>query len=134
MTTISSKYLGTLRTESIHDQSGTKLVTDAPKDNRGKGESFSPTDLTATALGTCMVTTMAIKANDLGVDMGNITFNTQKIMAAGPRRIETIRVRIEWENPQGTPEQQETLKAAALNCPVGLSLHPNLKQDVTFNF
>ncbi|MFA0962225.1 OsmC family protein [Roseivirga sp. BDSF3-8] len=134
MTTISSKYLGTLRTESTHDQSGTTLVTDAPKDNRGKGESFSPTDLAATALGTCIVTTMAIRANDLGVAVENMTFKTEKIMAANPRRIETIRVHIEWETPQGTEEQREKLKAAGLSCPVGLSLHPNLKQDVTFNF
>ena len=87
MVTVSSKYLGSLRTECTHLQSGTTLTSDAPTDNQGKGEYFSPTDLVATALGSCMVTIMGISAREHGFDLEEVTWEVTKIMANDPRRI-----------------------------------------------
>ena len=90
MPTITTKYLGDLRTENIHVQSGNKVITDAPCDNQGKGEFFSPTDLLATALGSCILTIMGIKARDNNIDLKGTEMEITKIMASGPRRVSEV--------------------------------------------
>jgi len=127
--------LGDLRTQSTHIQSGTVILSDAPTDNHGKGEAFSPTDLAATSLGSCAVTTMAIAAKRFGVpDFTGMRWTVQKHMAAEPRRIAKIELHIDWDNPPADPEMIAKLKDIALNCPVAKSLHPDLHQVVTFGF
>ncbi len=127
-------YTGSLRTEAKHLQSGTKIITDAPTDNHGKGEAFSPTDLTATSLATCMLTTMGIAANTYNINMDGTKASVQKIMAANPRRISEIKVAIDFPKNNYIEKEKTILKNTALTCPVAVSLHPDIKQDVTFNF
>ncbi len=135
MITIKTEYLGQLRTESKHLRSQSKLITDAPVDNNGKGEAFSPTDLVATALGSCMMTIMGIHARKDDLPLQGTTLEITKIMAANPRRIAEIHVKIDFpQQLQLTEIQQEKLKKVALTCPVALSLHPEIKQEVEFNF
>lgn len=134
MPTIKSSYEGNLRTKMVHLQSGNEVITDAPLDNNGKGEAFSPTDLVAAALGSCMVTIMGIVANREGVDIQGLTWEITKIMKADPRKIAEVEVTFHWENPQGSPSFHQKLKNAARTCPVALSLHPDIKQTVIFNF
>ncbi|RZJ29052.1 MAG: OsmC family peroxiredoxin [Flavobacterium sp.] len=126
-------YLGDLRTSSIHLQSGTEVLTDAPTDNHGKGEAFSPTDLVANSLGTCMISIMAIKSKDLNVDLVGSTCEITKIMQPEPRKIAKI---IAVLNMKGSPDQKSRviLERAAITCPVYLSLHPDVEKDVTFNW
>ena len=125
-------YLGNLRTEAVHQLSGNKIITDAPPDNNGKGESFSPTDLAATALGSCMMTIMGIAARDRGIDMDGATAEVTKRMAADPhRRIAGIGVKIFM--PVGkkyTARERKLLETAAHACPVGRSLSANLEEVV----
>lgn len=126
-------YLGELRTSSIHIQSGSELITDAPTDNNGKGEAFSPTDTLANALATCMMTVMGIKARDLEVDLTNSTAEVTKIMGTEPRRIIEIQVKFEM----AVAADQRTrliLERTAMTCPVHYSLHPDIKKDITFNW
>ena len=126
-------YLGELRTSSIHIQSGSELITDAPTDNTGKGEAFSPTDTLANALATCMMTVMGIKARDLEVDLTNSTAEVTKIMGTEPRRIIEIQVKFEM----AVAADQRTrliLERTAMTCPVHYSLHPDIKKDITFNW
>jgi len=126
-------YEGNLRTVATHLQSGTVIETDAPTDNQGKGERFSPTDLVATALGNCMMTIMGIKARDMNVDLAGMKIDITKIMAANPRRIGEIKVVINLPDNLQTDEKQRTiLERAAMTCPVFESLHPDLKKDVEF--
>ncbi len=128
-------YEGNLRTVATHLQSGTVIETDAPTDNQGKGERFSPSDLVATALGNCMLTIMGIKARDLGVNLEGTTVDITKIMVANPRRIGEIKVVINIpENVQADEKQRTILERAAMTCPVFESLHPDLKKDVQFNW
>lgn len=134
MKTVETKYEGGLRTSSIHIQSNNKFYTDAPLDNNGKGETFSPTDTVATALGACMMTVMAIAGENKGLDMSGMHLETQKIMAANPRRIAALKVDFYWENCSLNDEQRTWIKDIGLNCPVALSLHPDLKQQITFYF
>lgn len=134
MPTIKSSYLGNLRTQSIHLQSGTELLTDAPVDNNGKGEKFSPTDLVCSALGSCMVTIMGIVAERNEVSLDGLTWEVTKVMQASPRKIQEIVVDFVWENPVDDPAMLQKLKNAALTCPVALSLDPAIKQTVNFNF
>jgi putative redox protein len=134
MTTIKSSYLGNLRTQSEHIQSGTVLLTDAPVDNNGKGEAFSPTDLVCSALGSCMVTIMGIVAERDGVSLEGLTWEVTKIMQASPRKIQEIVVDFHWANPADDPAIIQKLKNAAHTCPVALSLDPAIKQTVSFNF
>ena len=134
MPTIKSSYLGNLRTESEHLQSGTQLLTDAPVDNNGKGEKFSPTDLVASALGSCMVTIMGIVANRDSVSLEGLTWEVTKIMQASPRKISEIIVDFHWENPIADATMIQKLKNAAKTCPVALSLDPEIKQTLKFNF
>jgi putative redox protein len=128
-------YEGNLRTVATHLQSGTVIETDAPIDNQGKGERFSPTDLVATALGNCMLTIMGIKARDINVDLNGTTVDITKIMVTEPRRIGEIKVVINFPEALKADEKQRTiLERAAMTCPVFESLHPDLKKDVEFKW
>ena len=126
-------YLGNLRTSSIHIQSGTEIISDAPLDNNGKGEAFSPTDTVANGLVTCMMTIMGIKARDLQIDLEGTTAEVVKIMNAEPRRIGAIEIVFQM---QGTSDQKSKtiLERAAMTCPVFLSLHPDVEKRITFNW
>jgi len=134
MVTIKSSYLGNLRTESTHLQSNTNILTDAPVDNNGKGETFSPTDLVASALGSCMVTIMGIVAARDGVDLNGLSWEVTKIMQSGPRKIEEIKIDFFWDSPVQDLGMIQKLKNAARTCPVALSLDPSIKQTLNFNF
>jgi uncharacterized OsmC-like protein len=126
-------YEGNLRTVATHLQSGTVIETDAPTDNQGKGERFSPTDLVATALGNCMLTIMGIKARDMNVNLEGTKVDITKIMATEPRRIGEIKVVINFpESLQADEKQRIILERAAMTCPVFESLHPDMKKDVEF--
>lgn len=134
MVQISVEYEGDLHCLSIHGPSQAALSTDAPKDNLGKGEAFSPTDLTATSLGVCMLTTMAIVATkrSLNADLSGTRATVRKHMTStAPRRIEKIEVSVEIPLPN-SHAAREVLEDAALNCPVALSLHPEVEKAVTF--
>jgi uncharacterized OsmC-like protein len=125
-------YKGELRTDCKHLQSGTVIETDAPTDNNGKGERFSPTDLVATALGSCILTTMAIKMEE-EIDLTGTRLEVTKVMAANPRRIGEIKVDIYFpENMQADDRQKTMLENLAHACPVSKSLHPDLKQTIQF--
>ncbi|OOG78516.1 OsmC family protein [Algoriphagus sp. A40] len=134
MPTIKSSYLGNLRTHSEHLQSGTKILTDAPVDNNGKGEAFSPTDLVSSALGSCMVTIMGIVAEREGVSLEGLSWEVTKVMQASPRKIQEIVVDFNWEKPRGDSALIQKLKNAARTCPVALSLDPAIQQTINFNF
>lgn len=125
-------YLGELRTELKHLDSGELVRTDAPVDNQGQGRFFSPTDLTATALASCMITIIGITAQKRGMQIASMKAECDKKMKSDPRRIGVIRVRLTLEIPEITQDDRETIEAAAKNCPVALSLHPDIKQDVNF--
>jgi putative redox protein len=128
-------YKGDLRTEAVHQQSGSAIETDAPTDNEGRGERFSPTDLLATSLGSCQLTIMGIKARDLGIDLSGTTADITKHMAANPRRVSQIDVVITFPAGRITDEKQQAiLQHAAHACPVSKSLHPDIVQNVTFRF
>ncbi len=126
-------YLGDLRTSSIHLQSGSEIISDAPIDNNGKGEAFSPTDTVANALGSCMFTVMGIKAQDLNVDLSNSTAEITKIMAADPRRISEIHVVFNFSIDTDV-KNKTILERTAMTCPVYYSLHPDIKKVITFNW
>jgi|LakMenEpi03Aug12_release.lakeMendotaPanAssembly.Ray.scaffolds.fasta_scaffold288498_2 putative redox protein len=132
MVKLSSTYEGGLRCRAVHGPSGTALVTDAPTDNHGKGESFSPTDLVATALGACMMTVMGIVAERHGVDLTGMTAETEKVMTAQPpRRIASLRTRLVIPLPADHPHR-ERLETAARACPVHASLHPEIDAAIEF--
>ncbi|MCV9929932.1 OsmC family protein [Flavobacterium sp. LS1R49] len=126
-------YLGDLRTKSIHVQSGNEIISDAPLDNNGKGEAFSPTDTVANALASCMMTIMGIKARDLNVDFIGSTAEVTKIMNAEPRRIGAIEIAFEM---QGVADEKNKtiLERAAMTCPVFLSLNTEIEKRITFNW
>ena len=124
-------YLGGLRTEAQHLASQEIIITDAPKDNQGKGEAFSPTDLVATALASCMITIMGIKARDLGIDLTGTKAEITKIMGTEPRRISTLQIQLTF-NSSFDSKTQTLLERAALTCPVAHSLHPDIRQEVLF--
>ena len=134
MPTLTGRYLSNLRTQATHVQSGSTVETDAPTDNNGKGERFSPTDTIAVALGSCMVTVMAIEARKHGVDFEGMTWEVTKEMAASPRRIQRLVIKIEWPNAPADLPLIERLKQIGLRCPVALSLHPEVEQVVEFGF
>ena len=129
-------YTGDLRSEMKHVQSGTVIETDAPTDNQGKGERFSPTDLMASSLGSCMITTMAIRAADMQLKFEGTKIEVQKIMSTdAPRRIVGINADL-YFTPDfaATDQQKEQLIRIARNCPVEKSLHPDIKLDVNFHW
>ena len=132
MATIETIYQGDLRTEAKHLKSGVEVITDAPTDNHGKGESFSPTDLVVTALTSCMMTLMGISANNHGFEVKGLSAKTTKIMQSDPRRISKIEVEFEMETGHLEKKQIEILKKVALTCPVALSLHSEIEQAVSF--
>ncbi len=126
-------YLGDLRTSSIHLQSGTEILSDAPTDNYGKGEAFSPTDLVANALGSCIMTIMAVKANTMNIELKGTSIDVTKIMQAEPRRI--AKIVIELHMNENLDEKSKTiLERTAMNCPVLLSLNTEIEKDVRFNW
>jgi putative redox protein len=127
-------YLGELRTEAVHKLSGNKLTTDAPPDNQGKGEFFSPTDLLATSLGTCMLTIMGISARTHGFDIDGTGVAVTKVMASNPRRVVEVIVEFTFPHNKYSPKERRLLDLAAKECPVANSLHPDLKQTVRFEF
>ena len=133
MATIETTYLGDLRTEATHVQSGTKILTDAPVDNQGKGEAFSPTDMLSSSLASCMLTIMGIKAKSSGIDIDGTTCSVTKIMAADPRRVAEIQVSFKFPK-QYTEKEQQLLERSALTCPVYYSLSENLKKTVDFGW
>lgn len=126
-------YLGNLRTESVHIKSKNSFITDAPTDNNGKGEAFSPTDTVATGLASCMLTVMGIKARDMDFDMSGSTAEVTKTMASEPRRISKIEVvlNLPFEADEKT---RKILERTANTCPVHYSLHPDIEKDITFNW
>lgn len=134
MATIKTIYQGDLRTISTHLATGNELITDAPKDNHGKGEAFSPTDLLSASLGACMMTLMGIAANTHQIDLYNVSIEVTKIMAADPRRVAEIVVVFDIKGKNYSDHEKLILERAARTCPVALSLHPDLKQSVTFNW
>ncbi len=126
-------YKGDLRTTATHLQSGTVIETDAPTDNQGKGERFSPTDLLATALGTCMVTTMAIKARPMNIELNGTRVDVTKVMVSDPRRVGKIVAHMYM--PAGLSVDEKTkdiLERTARTCPVERSLHPDVELDIVF--
>ncbi|MBQ4616354.1 MAG: OsmC family protein [Mailhella sp.] len=134
MPTIKETYLGDLRVECQHVASGTKIITDAPVDNQGKGEAFSPTDLCATALGACATTIMGIWAKKNDVDIVGMTIEVTKHMSASPRRIGKVEVVFNMPAKGYSDEVKKALMDAAYGCPVKLSLHPDTEQVFTFNW
>ena len=134
MVKINGVYEGQLRTRMTHEQSASQIITDAPKDNMGKGEAFSPTDLVATALGSCMLTVMGIAANKHQVDLKGARVDVSKEMVVAPvRRIGKITVDIHM--PKGIPsDKRSLLEAAGLSCPVHKSLHPDLQTPIQFHY
>lgn len=136
MPTVKTTYLGGLRTESKHLQSGNQLITDAPTDNMGKGEAFSPTDLLATATGTCMLTTMAIVAQRDGIELEGSEVEVTKVMSqTPPRKVARLEILLKMKaNVELSPAQIQKLENTAHACPVSLSLHPDLEQVVVFEW
>ena len=133
MSTSKVTYLGSLRTECKHLQSGNTYITDAPTDNHGKGEAFSPTDTVATGLANCMLTMMGIKANVLKVNLEGATATVTKTMASNPRRISKIEV--VFHLPEISDQKiRKILEKTAETCPVHYSLHPDIEKKITFHW
>jgi len=134
MVAIQLEYQGDLHCQAVHGPSATELNTDAPLDNQGRGESFSPTDLVATALGTCMLTVMGIMARTLNIDIAGTTATVEKEMTtAAPRRIASLTVNIHVPHSL-SPENQQKLERAAHTCPVHKSLHPDVHTPIAFTW
>lgn len=134
MVSLSISYSGDLHCEAVHDPSGSVIQTDAPKDNQGKGEAFSPTDLLATSLATCVLTVMALAARRVDADMSGATAKIEKIMSKdAPRRIAALPLTISIPT-KPSEEARQKLEQAAHNCPVHLSLHPDIEQPITFEW
>lgn len=135
MATAKIQYEGQLRTTCTHLQSNTSITTDAPTDNHGKGEAFSPTDLLSTSLVSCMLTTMGIAAKKYDIPFEKAEAEMTKVMASDPRRVSGVIVTIKIADAARlTGEQKEMLETAALNCPVAKSLHPDIEQNVKFEY
>jgi uncharacterized OsmC-like protein len=134
MTTITTLYSGSLRTQAVHVKSGSTIITDAPLDNNGRGEAFSPTDLVCSALSSCMMTIMGILAQREGLELTGLTSEVVKVMDTNPRKIKEIQITFSHPHLIATDIQKEKLKRAAVTCPVALSLSESVKQTVQFNF
>jgi uncharacterized OsmC-like protein len=134
MFTAEIKYLGELRTEATHLASGKTFITDAPVDNHGRGEAFSPSDTVTAALGSCMLTLMGIAANTHTIDISGTAVQVKKHMAPDPRRIVKIDVVITFHGKNYTDKEKAILERAAITCPVAKSLHPDIEQVVEFNY
>ena len=133
MVTITAKYEGDLCCTAVHGPSSSKLQTDAPKDNEGLGRFFSPTDLVATALGTCILTTMGLVARRHGIKLEGAHVTVEKHMNANPRRIGRLPAAVTLPG-SFTPEQRKLLEAAAHACPVHKSLHADIESPITFQW
>jgi putative redox protein len=129
-----TEYLGELRTKATHLKSGNAVTTDAPTDNNGKGEAFSPTDLVSSALSSCMMTIMGMLAEREGIDLTGMRSEVIKVMSANPRKIAEIKINFSHPNLVATEVQKQKLKNAARTCPVALSLSENLIQTISFDF
>ncbi len=128
-------YKGNLRTEATHLQSHTVIETDAPVDNNGKGERFSPTDIVATALGSCMLTIMGMKAEAMNIDLTGTTLDIQKVMTANPRRISDVQIQFSFPDELVlSAKEKAILENAALTCPVAKSIHPDIHVEVKFEW
>ena len=127
-------YKGELRTTAIHMKSGQQIITDAPVDNNGKGEAFSPTDLLATSLGTCMLTVMGIVARRNNINMDGTKAEILKVMAESPRRVSEIYLDMFLPANNYTQKEKDLLEHTAINCPVAKSLHPDIKQKTRFHY
>lgn len=128
-------YKGTFRCEATHLQSGSIIETDAPTDNRGKGERFSPTDLLCVSLGTCIITTMGIKAGDMEIDLNNTVIDVTKHMLAEPRRVSKIDIKLFFEKSLMLEEKDKIiLERTGNNCPVTKSLHPDMEVNIKYNW
>jgi len=134
MATSKITYTGGLRTTSVHERSGEEIVTDAPVDNKGKGEAFSPTDLLATSLGNCMLTTIAIVSEGHNFTIDGATCEITKIMEQNPRRVAEIVAVLQFPPNGYTDKEKLIIEKAANTCPVIYSLHPDLKKTVSFNY
>jgi putative redox protein len=134
MKTSKITYLGNLRTEAVHLKSGKSFITDAPPDNNGKGEAFSPTDVLSTSLGCCMLTIMGIAANTHHINIEGTTVDITKKMEANPRRVGEIVVEFNMPENKYTDKEKAILEHAAITCPVAKSLSAELKQTVVFNY
>lgn len=128
MTKIKVNYIGNLRTDCVHEQSGTTIHTDAPLDNQGKGEFFSPTDLLATSLVSCMITTMAIRCREAQIDVEGVRANVEKIMSSNPRRVQTVKVEIIMPKNEYSPRDRKVIEVAVHQCPVALSILPDIAE------
>ncbi|NNE54682.1 MAG: OsmC family protein [Flavobacteriales bacterium] len=133
MTKMSISYEGQLRCKAIYSQSGEIIRTDAPLDNNGRGESFSPTDLVATALASCMITVMGISAEKNGIEIGKIEADVEKTMASEPRRVQKVQIELRMRAKLNESERKR-MESVARNCPVAKSLNPELIQDITFTY
>lgn len=134
MATSKITYNGGLRTTSIHERSGNEIITDAPVDNKGQGQAFSPTDLLATSLGNCMLTIIGIAAAEHGFDIDGTTAEITKVMAENPRRVSEVLVNFQFPANTYTEKEKAIIERSARTCPVAQSLHPDIAQTVTFNF
>lgn len=127
-------YKGELRTTCTHLKSGQQIITDAPTDNQGKGEAFSPTDLLATSLGTCMLTVMGIAARKNNFSIDGTKMEILKVMAENPRRVAEVQVEMFFPKNNFSSKEKEMLEDKAINCPVAKSLHPEIKQKINFHY
>ncbi len=132
--TIHTVYLGDLRTEATHVQSGNKIITDAPIDNQGKGEFFSPTDMMSASIASCILTIMGIKARANGFNIDGATAKSWKIMAENPRRVDEVKIEFDFTMCTLADKDKKILEALVKVSPVPLSVHPDLKQTVTLKF
>ncbi len=127
-------YKGELRTEAKHMQSNIVIETDAPIDNQGKGERFSPSDLLATSLGSCMLTIMGIKARDMNIDLSDAKLSVYKFMKPDPRRVSKVKIDFNFPSLNLDDKQKKILENAAHTCPVAKSIHPDIEVEATFNW
>ena len=134
METVRTIYSGGLRTKALHIRSGKELITDAPVDNQGLGEAFSPTDLVATALGSCMLTIMGIAADNFNFNIEGTEVIITKIMADKPRRIGHIKVELKFPPNNYSDKEKQIIERIARQCPVALSLHPDIHQELIFHY
>ena len=134
MATSTINYTGNLRMKARHELSGTNLLTDAPIDNQGKGEAFSPTDLLATSLGCCMMTIIGIAAREHQFNVDGTSIEVTKVMLSDPRRVGEVKVEFTFPKHDYTEKEKKIIEAAARTCPVALSLHPDLKQTLIFHY
>jgi uncharacterized OsmC-like protein len=134
METVRTRYLGDLRTEATHVRSGNIVITDAPVDNKGRGEYFSPTDMVATALGSCIMTIMGIAADQYGFSIEGASCRITKIMAENPRRIGEVAIEYDFTMRDYTDKQKKILEYCVKTCPVAQTLHPSVNQNVRLVF